>query len=67
MIAHLIAALIGNYMTTLFVLGLIVATIRVLTHRDRRGAAFVSGTHLNSYLLWAVGLGAPAQRTPIAA
>lgn len=33
MIAHIIAGLIGNYMTTLFVVGLIVALIRVLAHR----------------------------------
>lgn len=57
MIKDIIAALIGNYMTTLFVVGLIVATVRVLTHRGHRSPSFVSGTYVNSFLLWAVGIG----------
>ncbi len=56
MISDIIAALIGNYMTTLFVVGLIVATIHVLRRRGRRDASFVSGTYLNSYLLWGMGI-----------
>jgi hypothetical protein len=54
-IADTIAFLIGNYMTTLFVVGLIVAVIKIL--RDRRGRSPVttSGTLLNSYVFWAIG------------
>jgi hypothetical protein len=57
MIAGILAALIGNYMTTLFVVGLIVATVTVLTHRGHRGAGFVGGTYLNSFVFWAIGIG----------
>jgi hypothetical protein len=53
-IAGIIAALIGNYMTTLFVVGLIVAAVRVLRMRDRSSVA-VSGTFLNAYVFWAIG------------
>ncbi|MFJ3392518.1 DUF6790 family protein [Leifsonia aquatica] len=56
MIAHIIAGLIGNYMTTLFVVGLIVALIRVLAHRGPRTVEFISGTFLNSFVIWAVGV-----------
>ncbi|SIT89791.1 DUF6790 family protein [Microbacterium sp. RU33B] len=56
MIATVIAALIGNYMTTLFVVGLIVAAVKILSHRGRRTAEFVSGTLLNSFVIWAVGV-----------
>jgi hypothetical protein len=56
-IAGIIAALIGNYMTTLFVVGLIVATVKVLTHRGHRPAEFISGTYLNSFVIWAIGIG----------
>jgi hypothetical protein len=56
MIAHLIAALIGNYMTTLFVVGLIVALVKVLRNRHSRTAGFVTGTFLNSFVFWAVGI-----------
>jgi hypothetical protein len=55
MIAAAIAALIGNYMTTLFVVGLIVAGVKVL--RQRRGPGSVSGTFLNSFVFWAIGCG----------
>ncbi|GGF41162.1 DUF6790 family protein [Subtercola lobariae] len=57
MISHIIAALIGNYMTTFFVIGLIVATVKVLARRGHRSPSFVSGTYLNSFVLWAVGIG----------
>ncbi|MFF2051829.1 DUF6790 family protein [Leifsonia sp. NPDC058194] len=56
MIADIIAGLIGNYMTTLFVVGLIVALVRVLAHRGPRSAEFVSGTFLNSFVIWGVGV-----------
>ena len=53
-IAGIIAALIGNYMTTLFVVGLIVAAVQVLRMRERSSAA-VSGTYLNMFVFWAIG------------
>ena len=56
MIADTIAALIGNYMTTLFVVGLIVAAVRVLARRGHRSAEFVSGIFLNAFVIWAVGV-----------
>lgn len=56
MIAQLIAALIGNYMTTCFVIGLVVALVQTLRSRTRTPAT-ISGLFLNSYLLWAVGIG----------
>ena len=56
MISTVLSALIGNYMTTFFVIGLIVATVTVLAHRGHRSPSFVSGTYLNSFLLWAVGI-----------
>jgi hypothetical protein len=55
-IADIIAALIGNYMTTLFVVGLIVAAVRVLAHRGHRSSEFVSGVFLNSFVIWAVAV-----------
>lgn len=55
MIASSIAALIGNYMTTCFVIGLIVAAVQTLRSRHRAGAA-PSGLFLNAYLLWAMGI-----------
>jgi hypothetical protein len=57
MIAHVIAAVIGNYPTSLFVLGLIIAGVRVLRLRRPHTAAGVSGIVLSSYLLYAVGIG----------
>jgi hypothetical protein len=57
MIDQTIAALIGNYMTTLFVVGIIVALVRVLAHRGPRTAEFVSVTFLNSFVIWAIGAG----------
>jgi hypothetical protein len=55
-ISDIIAALIGNYMTTLFVVGLIVALVRVLAHRGPRTSEYVSGTFLDSFVIWAVGV-----------
>jgi hypothetical protein len=57
MIAGILAALIGNYMTTLFVVGLLIATIQVLRHRGPRTAGFVGGTYLNGFVFWAIGIG----------
>jgi hypothetical protein len=54
-IAATIAFLIGNYMTTLFVVGLIVAAVRILRMRDNRSPVAVSGTFLNTFVFWAIG------------
>jgi hypothetical protein len=56
MIKDIITALIANYMTTAFVIGLIVAAVRVARVKGPRSAAVVSGLFLNSFVLWAVGV-----------
>lgn len=56
MIASVVAALIGNYMTTCFVIGIIVGTVQILRHRRPRTAVLTSGLLLNAYLLWALGI-----------
>ena len=50
-IAATIAFLIGNYMSTLFVVGLIVAAVRILRRRDNRSPVAVSGAFLNTFVL----------------
>ena len=55
-IAEIIAALIGNYMTTLFVVGLIVAAVRILRLREDRSSVAVSGILLNAFVFWAIGV-----------
>jgi hypothetical protein len=54
-IAELIAFLIGNYMTTLFVVGLIVAAVKILRLGTERSSLTVSGTLLNTFVFWAIG------------
>jgi hypothetical protein len=54
-IAETIAFLIGNYMTTLFVVGLIVAAVRILRLRGERSPIGVSGMLLNAFVFWAIG------------
>lgn len=56
MIAHLIAALVGNYMTTCFVIGLLVGLVQAARLPTGRTAGAVSSLLLNAYLLWAVGI-----------
>jgi hypothetical protein len=55
-VAQVIAALIGNYMTTLFVVGLIVAGVKILRHRRGRSPVTTSGLLLNSFVFWAIGV-----------
>ena len=55
MIATGIAALIGNYMTTCFVIGLVIAGIHVL-RRKWRDSRTASELFLNNYILWAIGV-----------
>ncbi|MCU1407208.1 MAG: hypothetical protein JWQ43_3511 [Glaciihabitans sp.] len=57
MIADVISALIGNYMTTCFVIGLIVGVIQILRDRSRRSGTIVTGILLNAYIFWAIGIG----------
>ena len=54
-ITETIAFLIGNYMTTLFVVGLIVAAVRILRLRGERSPIGVSGILLNTFVFWAIG------------
>ena len=56
MIGSLIAALIGNYMTTCFAIGLIVGLVAVARHRGPRTPESSSGLLLNAYVLWAIGV-----------
>jgi hypothetical protein len=56
MIDQILTALIGNYMITAFIIGMIVALIRVLHHRGQRTAEFISGAFLNSFVFWAIGI-----------
>jgi hypothetical protein len=50
-----IAALVGNYMTTFFIVGLVVGAIQVATHSGHRRSRLVSGLMLNSFVLFAIG------------
>jgi hypothetical protein len=56
MISHVIAAILGNYLTSAFVLGLIIAAVQIW-RLNRRTAADVSGIFLNTYLLYGIGIG----------
>jgi hypothetical protein len=56
-IAETIAFLIGNYMLTLFVVGLIAGAVRILRLRGERSSVTVSGILLNSFVFWAIGCG----------
>lgn len=56
MIAQLIAALIGNYMTTCFVIGLLVGAVQILRYQGDRSATVISGRLLGAFLFWAVGV-----------
>ena len=56
MISHIIAAIIGNYLTSAFVLGLIVAVVQVWRLARPRTAAEVSGIFLSTFLLYGIGI-----------
>ena len=56
MVAGIIAALIGNYMTTCFVIGLIVAFVQILRLHEPRSSSLLSGILLNTYVFWAIGI-----------
>lgn len=56
-IAAVLTAVIGNYMISCFVLGLLAAGVQTARWRGPRTAAVVSGLLLNSFLLWGLGVG----------
>jgi hypothetical protein len=56
MIAHVIAAIIGNYLTSVFVLGLIIAGIRVGRLGRPRAAAGVSAILIMDVVISTIGL-----------
>ena len=56
-IAHTIAALIGNYMTTCFVIGLLVAAVQIARHHGPRTSAVIGEKLLNAFVFWAIGMG----------
>jgi hypothetical protein len=55
-ISTVLAAVIGNYLISCFVLGLIIAVVKVLRWRGPRTAAVVSGLFLNEFLFYALGV-----------
>ena len=55
MIATVITALIANYMTTCFVIGLVIALIHVLRRAGGESRP-ASEVFLNNYILWAIGI-----------
>jgi hypothetical protein len=57
MFSTVISAIISNYLTSIFVLGLIIAAIQVWQLRRPRTTAEVGGIFLSSYLLYAIGIG----------
>src|ERR1700735_1995527 len=57
MISNIIAAILGNYLTSAFVLGLIVAVFQIRRLSRPRTAAEASGIFLNTYLLYGIGVG----------
>jgi hypothetical protein len=57
MISNIIAAILGNYLTSAFVLGLIVAVFQIRRLRRPRTAVEASGIFLNTYLLYGIGVG----------
>jgi len=56
-IAETIAFLIGNYLLTLFVVGLIAGAVRIFRLRGERSSVTVSGILLNTFVFWAIGCG----------
>lgn len=56
MISNIIAAIISNYLTSAFVLGLIVAGFQVWRLGRPRTAVGVSSAFLNGYVLYAIGI-----------
>ncbi|KQR26274.1 DUF6790 family protein [Microbacterium sp. Leaf151] len=56
-ISAVLTTVIGNYMISCFVLGLIVASVQTARWKGQRTAAVISGLFLNAYLLYGIGVG----------
>ena len=54
-IGEAIAFVIGDYMTSFFVVGLIVGAIQILRLEQKRDGAAVSGILLNTFILYGIG------------
>lgn len=55
-ISGVLAAVIGNYLISSFVLGLIVAVVKVLRWKGHRSASVVSGIFVNTFIFYALGV-----------
>ncbi|WP_440708964.1 DUF6790 family protein [Herbiconiux sp. YIM B11900] len=55
-ISTVLTAVIGNYLISCFVLGLIVAAVKVLRWKGHRSAAVVSGFFVNEFIFYALGV-----------
>lgn len=55
-ITGVLSTVIGNYMTSAFVLGILIAAIQVWRWKGERTGATVSGLFLNAFLLYALGV-----------
>ncbi|MCS5497427.1 hypothetical protein NY547_09280 [Cnuibacter physcomitrellae] len=55
-ISTVLEAVIGNYLISCFVLGLIVAVVEVLRWKGPRTASVISGLFLNEFILYALGV-----------
>ena len=57
MVRDIITGVIGNYMISCFVLGLVVAMVQLARWGRPRGESVVSGLFLNAFLLYGIGIG----------
>ncbi|WP_378144760.1 DUF6790 family protein [Cnuibacter sp. UC19_7] len=55
-ISTVLRAVIGNYMISCFVLGLVVAAVQVARWKGHRSASVVSGLFLNAFVFYALGI-----------
>lgn len=55
-ISGVLAAVIGNYLISCFVLGLIIAVVKVLRWKGHRSASVVSGIFVNTFIFYALGV-----------
>ena len=55
-ISSVLSAVIGNYLISSFVLGLLVAIVKVLRWKGHRTASVVSGFFVNEFIFYAIGV-----------
>lgn len=55
-ISTVLAAVIGNYLISCFVLGLLIAVVKVLRWKGPRTASVVSGFFVNEFVFYALGV-----------